>query len=369
MNKLIASRSAVNWLKVTPVIVLCVAVGVLVVLAGRAAGDFVAFEAEIGVKSGDVAAVSLAGASGSQVIKFGQNIMPAPSPTVNPVAELPKQGISTGYKILTRSAADRQFELDKITRVFSGHAGYVRVDSTPSNQLQLDALMPDILSRGLVPMLVLYGTTDPIAANSFGHDQAVKWAGKVRYFEIANEPDLHGWTPDGYADFVKATSQSIKSGNTNAVVIAGALWKGNTYTTQDYVRSLAIRAGGSFQMLSLHLYDDPKSRGSWNIWDMAFPVLFGVNSIFKGNTCREILNANNLSSMPIIATESGGPIGTYGEAGQSNIIANDFDAMNANLLPSMAIYTMKNDDVAGFGLLRDDNSERPAFATFMNRAY
>jgi hypothetical protein len=294
---------------------------------------------------------------------------PPPPPSGTPV--LPKQGISTGYKIINRSSTDRAFELDKIKRIFNGKPGYVRVDSNSGNQTQLSAVITDILSRGMTPMIVLYGTTNPRSVDTFGHDQAVKWLGKVSFFEVANEPDLHGWTPDGYADFVKGTYSSIKSGNPNAVVIAGALWKGTSSSTtpQSFANSLATRAKGSFNMLSMHLYDDPKTRANWNIWDMAFPTLFGANSSFKGNTVREILNTNGLSSVPIISTETGGTINTYGESGQNTIVAHDFDALNANLLPSMAVYSMMDDDVPGFGMLRPDKTERPAFATFMSRAY
>ncbi len=296
---------------------------------------------------------------------------PSPTPTPQPSSlELPKQGISTGYKILTRSQADRKFELDKIQEVFNGHPGYVRFDSTPSNQAQVDILVAEVIARGFEPMLILYGTAGPRSVDNFGSQQATKWKGKVKFFEIANEPDLNGWAPEQYADFVKGTSSAIKASNPDAIVIAGALWKGSTNSgPQEFTRALATRANGSFDMLSLHMYDDPKTRASWNIWDMVFPRLFGVDSYHKGNTCREILDANGLNNVSIISTETGGPITTYGEDGQNTIVAHDFDALTSGLLQSMAVYSMKDDDVAGFGLLRPDNTPRPAFNTFKNRAY
>ncbi len=294
----------------------------------------------------------------------------APAPTSAPdTPVLPKQGISTGYKVELRSPTDRAFELDKIKRVFNGKPGYVRLDDTTGAQSQLETTVTDVLSRGMTPFLTLHGTTGTRPVDNFGHDQAVKWAGKASFFEIANEPDLNGWTPDGYADFVKGTAASVKSGNPKAVVIAGALFNGGSnYTTQDFCKALATRAKGSFDMLSLHLYDDPTSRGTWNMWDRAFPSILGTTSTYKGNTCREILDANGLSAVPIISTESGGPVYKYGDAGQSTIVGHDFDALKSGLLPSIAVYTMKNDDVQGFGLLDDNNNERPAYATFMSRA-
>jgi hypothetical protein len=283
---------------------------------------------------------------------------------------LPKQGISLGYKVFTLRAAARQFELDEIQRAMNGHPGFVRVDDTGDNPIALDAVVAGILSRGLTPLLVLYGTTPPRPADSFGHDQAVKWLGKVSYFEIANEPDQNGWTPDSYADFVRATGRSVKSGNPHAVVIAGALFTGKDgRTTQDYAQALATRAKGSFDIVSLHLYGDPRTATASNIWDMAFPALFGKRSYYKGDTVREILDTDGLSSIPIISTESGGPVYTYGERGQNTIMSDDFDALNSHLLSSLIVYTMENNEVRGFGLLRDNDTERPAFQTFMRRAY
>jgi hypothetical protein len=338
-------------------------VGSYLFVTSKAAPPFAGLETEKGTLNGSSVTIqSDSDASGGAYVRFGAVTL---SPPV-----LPKQGVSTGYNIMNRSTVDRQFELDKIKRVFNGHPGFVRVDSTTANQSQLDAVVTDILSRDMIPLLSLHGTTGPRPVDNFGHDQAVKWKGKVAFFEIANEPDLNNWTPDGYADFAKGTGASIKSGNPNAVVISGALFSGGaTYKTQDYCRALATRAKGTFQMLSMHLYDDPKSRGAWNTWDMAFPRLFGADSVYKGNTCREILDANGLNNIPIISTESGGPVYKYSETGQNTIIANDFAALKSNLLPSLAVFSMKNDTVPGFGLLRDDNSERPAYTTFMSQAY
>lgn len=292
---------------------------------------------------------------------------PSPTPSPKPIAS---QGISCGYTILTRPAADRDLELDRIKEVFNGKPGFVRVDSSSGNQGQLDPVVNGILARGMQPLLVLYSTTNPRGVDSFGHDQAAKWLGKVSLFEVANEPDLHGWTPDAYADFVKGVSASIKSANPNATVIAGALWKGNEQPggdTQAFVKSLATRAKGSFDYLSLHLYDDPRARGTWNIWDRAFPVLFGQNSAHKGNTCREILDVNGLSSVPIISTETGGTLTRYSQTTMNAIIGNDFDARDSGLLPTFAVYCMMDDATTGFGLLDPNRNKRPTFGIYQSR--
>ena len=80
------------------------------------------------------------------------------------------------------------------------------------------------------PLLVLFGTSKPISpstAASFAGAQAAKWKGKVRLYEFANEPDLNGWDGTNYAQALIPAYNAIKAADPNAIVLAGALWKGN----------------------------------------------------------------------------------------------------------------------------------------------
>jgi hypothetical protein len=267
--------------------------------------------------------------------------------------------VATGYKILTRSAADQAFELDQIKAV---GGKIVRFDSTTGNQSQVDAVVPAVLARGMEPLLVLGGTRgliDPAAAAAFAGSQAAKWRGRVRLYEFLNEPDLHGWTGTTYAQALIPVYDAIKAADPNAIVLAGALWKGAGGPVQFVTDMYNAGAKGHFDMISLHLYDDPLAVGSWNIWNMAFHFSPSV---------RSVMDAHGDADIPIASTETGGPVTTYGEAGQASIVGHDFDALSDPRLAFILVYSMLDDDVPGFGLLRPDRTQRPAWAVYKNRA-
>jgi hypothetical protein len=119
-------------------------------------------------------------------------------------------------------------------------------------------------------------------------------------------------------------------------------------------------AKNHFDILSLHLYDDPYATGSWNIWNMTFHTTPSV---------RSIMDAHGDQSVPIGATEAGGPTNKYGETGQATIINHDFDALqNDPRLAFICIYSMMDDEVPGFGLLNPNRTKRQAWTIFQQRA-
>jgi hypothetical protein len=83
---------------------------------------------------------------------------------------------------------------------------------------------------------------------------------------------------------------------------------------------------------------------------------------------RSVMDAHGDADIPIASTETGGPVTTYGEAGQASIVAHDFDALSDPRLAFILVYSMLDDDVPGFGLLRPDRTQRPAWAVYKNRA-
>jgi len=284
----------------------------------------------------------------------------SPPPSLPPAyASIPRFGISTGYKILTRSAADQNFELDQMQAV---GAKIVRFDSTPDNQPQVDTVVNGVLARGMEPMLILFGTTGPIspsAAALFARSQATKFKGRVRLYEFANEPDLSGWSGTTYAESLIPLYDAVKAADPNAIVIAGALWKGAGGPVKFVTDMYNAGAKGHFDILSLHLYDDPLAVGDWNIWNMAFHMSPSV---------RSVMDANGDQNIPIGSTETGGPVSTYGEAGQASIVSHDFDALADPRLAFVLTYSMMDDDVPGFGLLRPDRTKRPAWYAYQSRA-
>ena len=308
--------------------------------------------------------------NGSHVLKViayatdGRTASASSSITVSntpiPTRSIPRFGIATGYKILTRSAADQAFELDNIKAV---GAKLVRFDSLPGNQSQVNPVVDGVLARGMEPILVLFGTTSPVSpstAASFAASQATKWKGRVRFYEFTNEPDLNGWNGTTYAQALIPVYNAIKAADPNAIVIAGALWTGAGGPVQFVTDMYNAGAKGHFDVLSLHLYDDPFATGTWNIWNMAFHMNPSVRSVMDGHGDQAV---------PIGATEGGGPVYKYGEDGQATIVGHDFDALaNDPRLAFICIYSMMDDEVTGFGLLRGDRTRRPAWSVYQSRA-
>jgi Cellulase (glycosyl hydrolase family 5) len=282
---------------------------------------------------------------------------PPPAPSYG---SIPRFGIATGYKILTRSAADQKFELDQIQAI---GAKLVRFDSLPGNQSQVDPVVNGILSRGMEPILVLFGTTGPVSpstAAAFASSQATKWKGRVRLYEFTNEPDLHGWTGTSYAKALIPVYDAIKAADPKAIVIAGALWTGAGGPVKFVTDMYNAGAKGHFDIVSLHLYDDAFAAGTWNIWNMAFHMSPSV---------RSVMDDHGDQSIPIGATEAGGPVNKYGETGQASIVSHDFDALaNDSRLAFICVYSMMDDEVPGFGLLNANRTKRQAWNVYASRA-
>lgn len=284
---------------------------------------------------------------------------------------LPSCGISTGYKIINRTSAARTFELDQCAEV---KAGYIRLDCTEGNQSLLDSLVPMVLSRGLKVMLILHGSSGailPETAYAFANKMVTKWKDRVKLWEFCNEPDWNkNWTPATYTAASIEAYKAAKAVDPSCYFVTGALWKWKDVTgqkTHDWVRGMySAGIAGKFDAISFHGYDHPNVRASWNIWDSIFHV--------SGNV-RAVMVANGDSQKHLISTEGGGKFigegGSYSEAQLAEIVKQNFDALttykDANL-KSIMIYSMMNDDVPGYGMLRSDFTKRPSWEMFKSRA-
>jgi hypothetical protein len=81
------------------------------------------------------------------------------------------------------------------------------------------------------------------------------------------------------------------------------------------------------------------------------------------------MDAHGDQAIPIGATEAGGPVYKYGDTGQASIVGQDFDALaNDPRLAFVCVYSMMDDEVTGFGLLRGDRTKRPAWSVYASRA-
>lgn len=284
---------------------------------------------------------------------------PAPPPPPPPPATelLPRYGIAPGYHFLTLSASEKRAELGKAVSI---GAKWFRFDA--GTLTVADDAVNACIEKGVIPVVVLHGTTGPITAGadaSFCTQMAQKYAGKVRVFEYCNEPDLHSWTASGYGSAYEAARKALVQGNPNAVLLFGALWKCSAQGGPGKFVQDALAAGAKPDAVSMHLYDPVDWASSSNVWWMTF----GPNT----PNVRGVLDAHGYTGLPIIATEAGATVTQVSEATQANRITLQMQQVRAASHPTlqaMAIYSLRDDDVVGFGMQRPDGSDRPAVASY-----
>lgn len=297
---------------------------------------------------------------------------------------LPKYGISLDPSLYYATSTVRGHELDQAKAC---GCTWVRMDmyADPFNDHTADTFVTDCLTRGLDILFILFGTGGPgEVMGTFPHDVMTRYKGQVRNFECMNEPDLNGWTPNGYADFFAAASDQVKTVDSTAKMIAGALWKGDrddltmTGTTDPlhFVQALASRAAGKFDYISFHGYDDPLDRGVWNIWD--YMLYWGgagsADNGAHGGNVRQWMDANGLANIPIISTEGGGPLlqgdlvtPQYTQTKQATIVSNNVTMVKTGKLESTLIYQMRQTNAQQFALRDGSDNARPAYTAFANQ--
>jgi hypothetical protein len=278
-------------------------------------------------------------------------------------------GIS--YPIWNRER-DREFDFAEASAL---GVKYVRLDllyESPSWQAELDGVVAAALARGIEPVMILGGwlnydnrmTTAQFEA--FAEEMAVKYTGKARVFEVINEPDLAGWTPETYVPYLQAAYRGVKAGNPQAIVSTGGIWKFNcshspcppgtgmvAWTKELYAQG----AKGYFDAYALHLYDDPQERAAWNVWDWAF---------VDEENVRGVLDANGDHAKPIWSSENGARPEVYTMERRVEVIRNQILAVKNQLFPVAAAthYALQDDDLAGFGLLDGSNTRLPTWYAY-----
>ena len=194
--------------------------------------------------------------------------------------------LGIGFEKLDRAVFDPEKAYDKL-----GELGvkWVRIQSGWQRTERkkgfydfewLDSIVDNLIARGLQPWVCLcYGNElyNDIAKISFGavgcppvHDAeeyaawlnyvvalAVHLRGRVRYFEVWNEPDGRwSWKPNGvnpteYGNFTVATAKAIKEAVPEAYMIGGALWMHNV----SYLNAaLQTGMGEYLDAISFHVY-------------------------------------------------------------------------------------------------------------------
>jgi hypothetical protein len=226
-------------------------------------------------------------------------------------------------------------------------------------------------SHGIATSLIVGGwmryedRPSPSEFETFARETAGKLPA-VDVFEVLNEPDLVGWTPETYVPYLQAAYEGIKAARPEAVVSSGGISRFGCDASPcpagtgmvDWVRRLyAAGAARYFDALALHLYDDPLEREAENVWDWAF---------VEATNVRGVMDANGDTDVPLWSSENGAPTPKYSLEEQAQIVGNAIRAVTDQTFPiaNATQYTLQDDDVEGFGLLDPENARRPAWFAY-----
>jgi len=131
----------------------------------------------------------------------------------------------------------------------------------------MDSLVVAAKSRGIKILFIAW-----IVYGSKGPPDPVVYAGRVKTwaqhfaleptvvgFEIWNEPDLNGFTPQQYGNLVKVTYDTVKAAVPSAVLVAGAFAPtGSTGTETFFDQAMAAGMAHKYDKLSYHPYSGPR---------------------------------------------------------------------------------------------------------------
>lgn len=193
--------------------------------------------------------------------------------------------LGIGFEKLDRGVFKPENAYDKLAKIgvkwVRLQSGWARTEKTPGvyDFAWLDSIVDNLIARGMLPWMCLcYGNAlyDDYAAQVFGavgcppvytEEQKEAWRkyvtataahfkGRVRHFEVWNEPDgiwcwKKGVNATEYAGLVLETAAALKAGNEDAYVIGGSVLTSPITYLQE---ALAGGMGNVIDALSFHEY-------------------------------------------------------------------------------------------------------------------
>lgn len=302
-------------------------------------------------------------ASGDSAFGVGSNLasryggLPSLDSAVNALADSGTGWAREDFQWQVIQPAPNQFSWDVIDRV---------VDALRTKGINILGVL-----SGPTPGWAATGTNNTFAAPdpqrfaAFAQAVADHFKGRVRYWQIWNEPEnaLY-WQPSpdagAYATLLKTVYPAIKSANPDAQILLG----GVVPTHLDYLRGIYLNdAWSSFDILGLHPYVDPKSPEQ--------------GQIGTGDVSAVKALAGDLGQKPIWATELGwatGPVGRdstgVDEQSQANYLVRGMALLRAAGVDKVIWYSFKDDSNGPYGLVRagsdpgDYSQRKPAFDAF-----
>jgi hypothetical protein len=355
----------------------------------------------------DASSSTTAVATATAVADTSTSIAP-PASTVNPPV-MPEDighavGIAAGGGLSKIPAADLNQQLDEMVALgvtwvrFDIEWGDVQYNSPNSSTwTNYDALVKAINAHHLNALGIILFTpqwardpsctggakcppADPAQYATFAAEVAARYKSYgLHYWEIWNEPNNYNfWATktdcDAYTSLLKATYPAIKKADPDAVVITGGLapeaTDKNNISQTDFL-SCVYKDGGEnyFDAVGDHSYTFPNlpSSSNSNVWAQMSETSPSLRSIMIANG-----DANKKIWITEFGTPTDGPDPQWyvSEQKQSDMVT---DAMNLYKTYTWAgpifWYTLKDggtttDTIENFfGLLRYDNSQKPAFDT------
>ena len=291
-----------------------------------------------------------------------------------PSSGIPKYGTANGARFTySENSSQQSFDMSKELDL---HAKIMRVDCGGFGS-QAQTALSLIMAKGLVPICVLGSTPNypwGTSAATFGN-QCSAAASYMRnapqaMVEALNEPDLHGWTADTYLPYLKTCYQAAKQANPNIIVLHAGMWKGShanscgceDYFLPDWAARIAALGGANYMdFFNVHAY------GSfYDGWSSIMDLVWGSNGkgYYDTRNVRTNLNNAGLSKLPIVITESGGGNNPQGITDSFSTVDGVGTGYRKTLFS--LIYNLRDDEVAGYGMLDANLQPRQGYNTFQN---
>jgi len=306
-----------------------------------------------------------------------------------------KMGLSTGVQLWDATPSQMDSEISGIAAV---GAKWVRtslvwsdVEPLSANQddwSRADRIVDDSRNAGIQVIFTLSGapdwagaqqsgefSTDPQLYADFAAKVAARYRGRVRVYELGNEPNGTHYVPQPdaatYVKILQATYPAIKRADPDAIVLtaglAGSRDKKGNIAGDTFIGELyQDGAKGFFDALAFHPYTYPllasqDANGGGRSWSMMLRV-------------RAIMVANGDAGKQIWATEFGAPSNgprSVSEQQQAAILQDGFQLWNtypwAGVI-SWFDYGDKGTDIAThkdfFGLITSSGARKPDYATY-----
>lgn len=322
----------------------------------------------------------------------------APSPAVAKPSQLPAVGVNFHGMWNDYTDSDRSAVLDKLAtagvrwvRIDIGwswfeYAGKGRVDQ--AMLARADKLVDSARHRGINVLFMVSNTpqwangglaenippTNPADYAEFMRFLADHFRGRVAAWQIWNEPNLDVfWSttdPVQYAALVRATYPEIKSSDPNAtVVVGGVSLNDDPWLGQMFDAGIA----GSYDVLAVHPYQSPSDRepefpDDGRIWTMDHIRVVRALMVARGDGAKDLWATEfGWSSHPNTGIEVPGERGVT-EAVQAEFLKRSlrFFADQHPYVTNVFWYNARTKATGsvhqdGFGLLRRDLTEKPAY--------